>query len=363
MIFKHTATIYFLLVFTFLSIIRVESYITKRTVTIETIYGSMNIDDEAVIDILNSTAMLRLKRIHQYGIWGVLNEDTSYTRYDHSLGVYYLLIKYGATREECIFGLLHDISHTVFSHVADYIAKTITKKKSYQDDILPWYIDQTDLKDILEKHNLLSIITDESQTTFTMLKNSLPSLCIDRLEYNLYGGLIDNILSKNDIIDIVNTLIYENDRFVFTDIANAKKFSLTSIELSINNWCNPTNCFVYQETANMILYALDKNIISKNDFHFSDDETVWHTLENTNDNQIQSYIKHLKTHCKLFSLGSENDYDLAITTKFRGVDPFVMTENGEIRRLSEIDNAFAEYFNYAKQHCAKPIFIKTYLFK
>ncbi|RTL07235.1 hypothetical protein EKK58_03605 [Candidatus Dependentiae bacterium] len=330
-----------------------------EAIYIETLYGPMLIADQAVKDILASKAMKRLKRIHQYGTWGFLKKySIEYTRHTHSLGVYYLLVKFGASREECIFGLIHDISHTIFSHVADYMRGLLTAKKSYQDDILAWYVHHTDLKEILEKHDLIHIITDEMQETFIMLKNCLPNLCIDRLEYNLCGGLIDNILTENDITFIVNSLIYTNHTFVFNNTYAAKLFALTSIKLSVLNWCDSTNCFVYQETANMLLYALEKQIISSDDFHFSDDETVWHLLHNTNDNQIQEHIKYLQQHHLYCYQSSEDNYDFAVKTKFRGIDPFVQTAEGYIKKLSELDAAFAKYFNYAQAYCAKPIYIK-----
>lgn len=330
-----------------------------NSVLIETIYGTMLIEDEAVLDILSSKAMLRLKKIHQYGIWNMLKkQEISYTRYDHSIGVYHLLVKFGAPREECIFGLIHDISHTVFSHVADYINGTITKHKSYQDDILKWYVYETDLKEILDRHGLLKILTDEKQQKFTMLKNYLPNLCVDRLEYNLYGGLIDNILSQPEIKNIICSLSWNNNNFIFTDPECAKKFAITSIKLSVHNWCDPTNSFIYQETATMLSYALEKNIINSNDFHFSDDETVWHILYSTDDPHIQKHIHHLKQHLLYFYPSSESNYDLAIETKFRGVDPLVQTATGEIKKLSEVDAEFAEYFTHAKTHCTKCSYIK-----
>lgn len=329
-------------------------------VYIETLYGRMLIEDQAVKDILSSKAMKRLKKIHQYGTWGIFNRySIGYTRYDHSIGVYYLLVTFGASREECILGLVHDISHTILSHVADYMRqKALTGKKSYQDDILAWYIYHTDLKEILEKHGLLNILTDEMQETCIMLKNCLPNLCADRLEYNLYGGLIDNILTKDEITKIVDSLIYRDNTFVFNNSYSAKQFASTSIKLSILNWCHPTNCFVYQETANMLLYALEKQIITSDHFHFSDDETVWELLSNTNDEQIKKHMKQIKQHHLYFYQSSEDNHDFAVLTKFRGIDPFVQTADGTIKKLSEIDTEFAKYFAQAKAYCNQPIYIK-----
>lgn len=332
---------------------------TREPLYIDTFYGSMFIEDDAVLDILFSQAMLRLKKINQYGIWAFIEKDNaSYTRYEHSLGVYYLLHTFGASRKEAIFGLIHDISHTAFSHAADYMFNTVTHYKSYQDNILSWYVYNTDLKDILEKHNLLDLVDNEVQKTFTMLKNPLPNVCVDRLEYNVYGGFIENMLTKNDTEAIINSLIYTNNAFIFKNHHYAKQFALVSIKLSVDNWCNPINCCVYQETADMLLYALEHQLISSKDFHFSNDEIIWNTLYCSTDGHIQKHIERLTQKDISYCLGTENDYDMAILAKFRGIDPLILTDGGDVKRLSEVDTDFAISFADAKEYCTKTIYVK-----
>ena len=54
--------------------------------------------------------------------------------FEHSLGVYLLLRRLGADRREQVAGLLHDISHTAFSHAVDFLissgSRTITSSSS-----------------------------------------------------------------------------------------------------------------------------------------------------------------------------------------------------------------------------------------
>lgn len=148
-------------------------FVQLQAYTITTLFGSMEIGDQAVIDIIESQAMQRLKKINQYGIMVFLRTEPVYTRYEHSLGVFFLLSRFGASRQEAIFGLIHDVSHTVFSHVADYMHNCVCDKKSYQDTIMGWFTAHTDLYEILQKHGLLHIL-DIAQ--FKMLKNDLPAV-------------------------------------------------------------------------------------------------------------------------------------------------------------------------------------------
>ncbi|HTM06591.1 MAG TPA: hypothetical protein VL201_05105 [Patescibacteria group bacterium] len=324
---------------------------------IETIYGSMIIEDPVAAEILHSKAMLRLKGINQYGIWAFLKEQPPYTRYDHSLGVYFLSNKFNASPQEAIYGLIHDISHTAFSHVADFMFNTVTSRKAYQDNILSWYAHTTDLHDILEKHDLAYILDDTVIDTFTMIKAPLPHLCIDRLEYNLYGGFIEGWLTKAEIHTILNDLQYVNGVFIFQTAHQAKKFADISVRLSVENWCNPDNCFVYQQMAEMLSYAIQNTIISEKDFHYSDDQSIWKILHASHDPCIQSLIQNIKQYHTQFYISTQDNYEIAVQSKFRGVDPCVSTENG-IKNLSELDLVFAKYFDDAKKQCSKTIYLK-----
>src|ERR1700735_4632442 len=91
-------------------------------IQIDTIYGSTIITEPVLIELINrSEAIKRLKYVNQYGVMKFIKPEDEYTRFQHSLGVLYLLRRFGASLAEQVMGLLHDVSHTAFSHIADYI--------------------------------------------------------------------------------------------------------------------------------------------------------------------------------------------------------------------------------------------------
>ncbi|MGC8537910.1 MAG: HD domain-containing protein, partial [Candidatus Micrarchaeia archaeon] len=87
------------------------------------VYGGFEIENEAIIDLMKSKPMERIKHISQQGIPREFNFKgaTNHGRYEHCVGVMLLLRKLGASDEEQIAGLLHDVSHTAFSHTADMV--------------------------------------------------------------------------------------------------------------------------------------------------------------------------------------------------------------------------------------------------
>ena len=180
-----------------------------------------------------------------------------------------------------------------------------------------------------------------------MLKTSLPDLCADRLEYNLHGGYIEDWLTQGDIAFILNNLIYHNQKWIFTNTKAARMYADVSIKLSTDIWCSAWNGFIFSETAHLFKKALDLDVITSEQFHFSTDKQVWDTLVMCSDNDIQKTIHRIKHYDQSFILGTAEDHDFFVKGKFRGVDPLVLSQ-GSVVRLSECDSSFKTYFQQAK---------------
>ena len=79
--------------------------------------------DPSVVELLESKVMQRLKGVDQHGIPHYFCNLSPFSRFDHSVGVYLLVKNAGASDKEQIAALLHDASHTAFSHTADFLFK------------------------------------------------------------------------------------------------------------------------------------------------------------------------------------------------------------------------------------------------
>ena len=85
------------------------------------IYGYIKIEEPVLLELIDTPAMHRLKDINSNlsgklidGLWG------NYTRFEHCIGVMHLIKRFGGDIEEQVAGLLHDVSHTAFSHAMDF---------------------------------------------------------------------------------------------------------------------------------------------------------------------------------------------------------------------------------------------------
>ncbi len=344
----------------FISIILCMTHLAfaQNPIQIHTLYGDATITEPVLIELLESQAINRLHNINQYGIMKFVEPEENYTRYQHSVAVLYVLRRYGASLEEQVMGLLHDVSHTAFSHVADFLFDSVQNKYSYQDTIFEWYVEHTDLKKILATYNLSWITAIEARDQFKMLKDDLPKLCADRLEYNLYGGYLEGLLTKDETTWILDSLQYRDGTWIFTDYQAAQLFADVVLTLSKNIWCADWNCYIYSETARLLKHALNTNLITEHDLIFSDDATVWQILTDaaTSDTIIQHLIDRILHYKSGFTLGTVDTHDYVTQGKFRWIDPLIVTKTGP-QLLSIINKEFDITVQEQKKRFKEPHYI------
>ncbi|MFS8507339.1 MAG: HD domain-containing protein [Candidatus Babeliales bacterium] len=331
---------------------------TQTTQTIQTIYGSVTVTEPVILELLASPAMERLKSINQYGIVAVVKPEQMYTRYVHSLGVFYILRTFGASLEEQVAGLLHDISHTAFSHVADFVHGTHLQKYSYQDEIFEWYLKETGLLAILQKHGLERIAQYGKGVEYPILKCDLPGLCADRIEYNIYGGYLEGWITQEQMRELVAHLHYQDGQWFFDDVASAKKYAKISVDLSVQNWSSAENAYLSTRAAQLLKQGFDKGIITKDDFHFSHDAAVLKKLADCKDAEIQDLIHKIYNHKTAYKAGTKAKHDLYFKGKFRGIDPQVKVD-GQLIALSQLDSSYKEYMVAQHAACKEQFIVYT----
>lgn len=329
-----------------------DNHIACSSYVVNTIHGSLLVQDPLVIELINSPAMQRLKNIRQYGTTDyVLKHRTIYNRFDHSLGVYYILCTHGASRAEQVAGLLHDVSHTVFSHACDPLFVGDLTKGAYQDTIHEEFLDHYGIKDILAKYGFTVADVLPKNEHFRALEQDLPALCADRIEYNIYAAYMDNLLSAQDIDSIRQDLHFDGHNWYFDHADIAKKFALISLHQTMYMWASPASILISHWTSQALKRALDIDLIKKEDiFYELTDDDMWLNLHACSDPEIAT-IMHNIMHCPLlFSWPTQDQKDAVINLKarFRGVDPLVKTSNRLIV-LSDLDTEFKKMYTAIQQ--------------
>lgn len=303
------------------------------------VYGKTKITEPVLIELIKSKSMQRLKKISQYGLPDEYYSQRvkNYTRYEHSVGVMILLTKLGASKEEQVAGLLHDVSHTAFSHLIDWIISDKHHlQESYQDKQHKNFINKSkDLSLILKRYNYSpEKIFDYKK--FSLLEQKLPQLCADRVDYALRE--FPKSISKK----CIKELEVRNNKIVFKNSKSAYLFGINFLERQKNNWGSFEANARYKIFSEAFRYALDKKIILFSDF-WEYDAFVINKLIKSNDKKILNTLKILRKK-SLNKLPMSKDY---AKRKFRRVDPLIY-ENNKLVRLSKVNSSFKNLLAKAK---------------
>ena len=292
-------------------------------------YGRVKIKEPVLLELLKSPSVLRLKKISQYGVPDKYYHHKNYSRHEHSVGVMLLLRKFGATLEEQIAGLLHDISVLTFSHVADWVfANGGEGIEDYHDSIHESFVRKIEIPKILKKYNfVLDRILDEHN--FVLLEKSAPDLCADRVDYALreFKDELNPKIVKNCIRGLVNY----NGEMVFSNKKPALDFATNYLELQTQHWGGHQAMMRYHLFSEALKIALDGKILSEKDF-YKDEPFVLNKVEKSQNKRIKEILTILK---KKDPKDIRGDLGKRIVKKFRYVDPKVISD-GQLLRLSEI---------------------------
>lgn len=305
------------------------------------IWGKLKIEEPVIIELIESDALQRLKGIDQCGYGKTFHPNCIHTRFEHSLGCFLLLRKFNASIKEQISGLIHDVSHSAFSHCIDYVLSSGGgEKQNHQDNIFKDFASKTDIPRILKKHGFdADYILEEKN--FPLQESELPDLCADRIDYSLLSSVYYKEISSDKACEIINNLSVVNKKWVFRNLQSAREFSQLFSKLNNIYYSGFESAVVFHAVGDYLKHALQKKYINEEDLYKTDD----YVLDKIN--------IHLKSDSELFRLwekmnnknfskkGSPVNYDARIFCKSRAVDPFFQDKD-DIKRLSNIDKAWSE---------------------
>lgn len=315
---------------------------------IQTFYGIIEVDEPILLELIDSPAFQRLKSIHQYGVAYYTTHPEEYTRYDHSIGVFTILRLNDFPLKAQIAGLLHDVSHTIFSHVGDWIFKKAHQEKDYQNSIHLSYLHQSGLATILQKHGFCAEELLPTEDSFPFLENSLPNLSADRIDYNIQGAYHQKFITYEEALILLKDLQYVDGAWRGTNSELLKKLSLFSIFMSQDCWSSPHNYVTSLWLAEAILRAVELGSITYHEIHFGVDEQIWNKLIGHPDAVIQEKMEMVLNAKKYYLIVKDDEADFVVKSRFRGIDPWIQVDN-TILRLTSLDPLFkCEFFKADK---------------
>lgn len=306
------------------------------------VYGIAEIKEPVLIELINSKPVQRLKGINQAGASQYAIEGKTVTRYEHSVGVMILLKNIGAPVEEQIAGLLHDVPHTAFSHVIDFVFKKNNPDQEFHEMFHEKIIRQSEIPAILEKYDFkINMILDENN--FGLLEKKLPDLCADRIDYTLRDMIAREGFSDK-INEYISKFIVHDGEIIIKNKETAKKFAENYMRIDEEIWSFPKEIALFQILADAVKIALDEKILNENDL-FKDDLHVYTKLKESGNERILKKLDMLNPNLKI--IDDPKNYDFHTKNKLRYINPKFINPDNSTNKVSE---KFSEFSIRISEH-------------
>jgi HD superfamily phosphohydrolase len=299
----------------------------------DTIFGRVEVEDRVLVELIGCGPVQRLKGVSQSGPSPFFMEDKPrVSRFDHSLGVMLLLRRHGASVEEQIAGLLHDVPHTAFSHVADFVFEN--ESHEYHERFMDEIVYDSDIPRILKRHGFeVDRILDEDN--FGLLERDLPRLCADRLDYSMRDIKLHEIASVEKFKESLTT--FEGE-FVFEDFETAEDYGLRYVQLDAEVYASPKEVAIYELFAEILRTLLEEGELREEEL-FKTDEYVMEKVRSSNIEKVEKLLSLLDGGIDVRT--GVRDPDFIGETKARAVDPYFI-ENGEKVKASNRSDKLEE---------------------
>jgi len=319
------------------------------------IYGETDIDEPLLVDLISSRAVQRLKGVTMGGITAILGISPPTSRYEHSVGAMLLTRKLGGSLQEQAASLLHDVSHTAFSHVIDFVFGT-PQKQAFHDEWKAHYVAKTDLPEIAERHGVdISGLIDEDQ--YSILEQPKPRLCADRVDYTLRDLEPLQVASASEATALSDRLVVIDGRMAFDAPAPARRFAEAYLACAERSWSNPRQVALYELCGRALKRAFEKDLLREEDIWLQD-EAFWAKLlaAAKHDDALRQRAELVSATTPISIADDSQTADLEVRAKPRWVDPDVAVA-GELTPLSHIDMDFSNRLEAYKTSIQKTVHV------
>ena len=284
---------------------------------VDELYGEYELEG-VIAELIQTELFQRLKRIHQGGGIFLVSPHIDHTRFEHSIGVMLLIKDLGGSIEAQIAGLIHDISHTAFSHLIDYVLELA--EEDYHEKRYFELIKDSAISQQLHKYGF-DLNDFEKLEAYPLLENPLPNLSADRIDYTLRDLFQLHKLSKEEIKWFKRGLQVFEGRIVVKKKEYAEWFQAKYKSLTKDYFESPENKGVHLILKNLLKDALAKGQIFESDF-WEDDYYLMDKLGG--EEKLKQFIK---------AKGIAQHQ--VIRMKPRAVDPEIIFDQ-QVKRLSEL---------------------------
>ncbi len=289
------------------------------------VYEEVAIEDPAILDLIACETFQRLRGVHQAGPSSLPFPFKDVTRFEHSLGVFILLHQLGAPLREQIAGLLHDVSHTAFSHAVDFVVTS--HEQDHHERLKPQVLGHDDLAAGIRRLGFApSDFYDDS--IYPLLEQPLPWLCADRLDYFLRDGSACGVVKPDFVARVLGCLRVVDGKLALASVDVAREAVALFEMMNRQWWAGPVEAYIYNEFADALREGIRTGILQFDDL-MKDDAFVLARLDSSGNALIAEKLAGVRRPRPELVQA----YSPRIIPKERWLDPPVQL-NGTATRLS-----------------------------
>ncbi|WP_316829813.1 HD domain-containing protein [Pedobacter aquatilis] len=229
------------------------------------LYGNMELP-LVFKELLATDALKRLAGIHQSGAIFLVNPDLCHSRLEHAIGVMMLIRRLGGSELEQIAGLLHDVSHTAFSHVGDYVFGNTDE--DYHEKIFAEVLYNSEIPEVLFRYGyrVNQVLFGE----FNILEQPLPSLCADRLDYTLRDSIHAGIISRQRAKEFLQSVVLNDGKIAVNTEHEVLWINDVFKRLNEEVFKLPLYLYANGKMAELIKNLIKKGVLTENDLFKTD---------------------------------------------------------------------------------------------
>ena len=255
-----------------------------------------------------------------------------YSRYEHSLGVAAICLRFSDDPKVAISALFHDISTPCFSHVVDFLHGDYEKQEYTEGTTARVIASSKHIVDCL-KADGLTVDDVSDYHRYPIADNDSPKLSSDRLEYSLSNFLRFGLLPYSEVRRLYDDLEvsineYGEEELCFRHLECAITFATMALENG-KIYSADEDRFSMEYLATRLRKAIDEGIIDEEDL-MTDEPSIIAKL-NASDKGKRYWaeftsLSHLeKSHTPI-------EGGVQINGKLRYIDPYVLGQG----RASEL---------------------------
>jgi ribonucleoside-diphosphate reductase alpha chain len=287
-----------------------------------------------IMTLVESPIVQRLKTIRQNGAHFLVDPKLTTTRLEHSLGVLSLAVLLGASEEEQIAALLHDVTHTALSHVGDIVFDR--PDQDYHNVIAKRLLAKTSVRQFFEEQNIdVSALINNN---FSIVSGKR-GVNLDRIDYTLRDLWYAGKVCQPEYASILNNLVIEGESILCRDMDTANFLFQKSLQANCEIYFDP-KAEVANHAIGLILRSLLKEgTLQEEDFEQSDAGLIKVIKES----RFEEAFKRITPELEVIEVDLA-DADIVVTRKLRYLDPQIQGLQGTLTDHHEgAQKALAQY--------------------